>query len=303
MKRGVALVLALAWCGIAVAQESEKTTMTSETKTMTSECPDLLSNLWLFEDATPVPTGQLDLRLGYQWVTSGFPANLGDSDDDHIVTPALYWGFYENMELSVQVPVWLGDGGDAGGLRDGNYDTNVGVLWRLMNQEGYWPALALSGTARIPTGDGSSGVDGELRLVLTNEYDSGIRSHFNAWAKTVNGDNDESINSRRWNNNNWTNWWNWNGYRYDGFRDFQYGGIIGLDGPLGDDGSLRWVADYSWDSGKLNGSAGSNLLELGWEWAMAEMHKLGMSVQIGLDDEDSTPNFGAGLVYSFSIGS
>lgn len=298
MKRGMALVLALAFSGVAMAQESEKTTVTTTTTTVAdTECPDLLSNLWSFEDATPVPTGQVDLRLGYRWETAGSPANLGDSGDDHIVTPALYWGFYENMELSIQVPVWLGAAGDAGGQEDGNYDTHIGLLWRLINQEGYWPALALSGKARIPTGDGSSGIDGELRLILTNEYESGIRSHFNIWGKTFNGNNDVNTDL------NEGTWYDWEGDSYDGFRDFQYGGIIGLDGPITSDGAVRWVADYSWDNGKLNGSSGSNRLELGWEWMMAEAHKLGMSVLVGLDDEDSTPNFGAGLVYSFSVGS
>ena len=30
---------------------------------------------------------------------------------------------------------------------------------------------------------------------------------------------------------------------------------------------------------------------------------IGMSVQIGLDDNDETPNFGAGLMYALSLGS
>ena len=52
--------------------------------------------------------------------------------------------------------------------------------------------MALAGDMRVPTGDGSSGVDGELRLVFTNSYDSGIRSHFNLYGTSLNGDNNET---------------------------------------------------------------------------------------------------------------
>ena len=49
------------------------------------------------------------------------------------------------------------------------------------------------------------------------------------------------------------------------------------------------------------GAADLDMLELGWEWQMADAHKLGMSIQAGLDDDDDTPNFGAGLAYSYSL--
>ena len=46
-----------------------------------------------------------------------------------------------------------------------------------------------------------------------------------------------------------------------------------------------------------------NMLELGWQWQMAAAHTLGWSMQIGLDDNEDTPNFGMGLMYAMTIGS
>lgn len=272
-------------------RETTKVTTTERTTAPALECEhDLLGPpLWSVNDAVPVPPNRLDLRLTGFWMTAHAPANGGDSDDDFILTPHLVWGVAENWELAISNGIWLGDSGDMGPQRDGNYDTNVALLWRFAEQNGNWPAMALQSRARIPTGDGSSGVDGELRLILTNTYDSGIRSHVNAFAVTVNGDNERS-----------------NRYAptfedLPDNRHFQWGFVIGLDGPLNADGSARWVADYMNRSSYHYGASNLNLLDLGVQWAFAENHALGISTQIGLDDNEDTPNFGAGFTYSFSI--
>lgn len=238
---------------------------------------DVLTELWNFEDAVPVAAGQVDLRLTGRWVTASFPANLGDSHDDAILTPSIRWGAWENLELSVTVPVVIGEGGALPDGQDGNYDTFVGMLWRMSEQEGLWPAMGLSGTVRLPTGENSSGVDGELRLVMTNEYKSGLRSHVNGFAQSVNGDAQRNL------------------------RDFQWGFIVGLDGPLCAGGAVRWVADYMHRSSFRDGSGDINQLEVGWEWDIAAANKLGMSVQIGLDDNDDTSDFGAAVTYAYAL--
>lgn len=302
MKRMCVLMCVVLAAGTVLAQEESD--VTYETTTTVSSGEDLISQLWYMEDATPLDTGQVDLRLGFGWVTASAPANLGDSDDDFVVTPSIVWGAAEDLELSVSVPVWVGDGGDVGVIEDINYDTTVGVLWRIIHQstkcaqcgKGPFPALALSGSARIPTGCGSSGVDGELRLILTNEYDSGIRSHFNAFAQCVDRDYGDTFGR--------------NG-RMRGLgrldresvelRDFQYGFVVGLDGPLCADGAVRWVLDYMNRRSYHEGADNINMLETGWEWTMSDVHKLGFSLQIGLDDHDDTPNFGAALNYAYSL--
>lgn len=301
MKRMCVLMCVVLAAGTVLAQESD---VTYETTTTVSGGEDLISQLWFLEDATPLDTGQVDLRLGFGWVTASAPANLGDSDDDFVVTPSIVWGAAEDLELSVSVPVWVGDGGDVGVIDDINYDTTVGVLWRIIGQsakcaqceKGPFPALALSGSARIPTGCGSSGVDGELRLILTNEYDSGIRSHFNAFAQYVDREYGDEFGRR-------------GGMRGFGRRDrgrleprdFQYGFVVGLDGPLCADGAVRWVLDYMNRRGYHEGTSNMNMLETGWEWTMSDIQKLGFSVQIGLDHNDDTPNFGAAFNYAHSL--
>lgn len=271
MKRFVVLTLGLTVAGAsAVAQDSQTADTSSGAK-------NLMRELWLVDDARPIPTGQVDLRLTVNWSTASAPANLGDSNDDFTITPSLTWGACENVEAFAALPVSVADGGNRPGLDDGNVDADFGFNWRFCEPEGHMPAAALRVTVRIPTGDGSNGIDGEARLILTNEYDSDLRSHINVFAETINGDSDEDL------------------------REFQYGLVIGMDGPLCADGAVRWVADYMNRSGFHNGTSNINILELGWEWDMNDSQKLGMSFQIGLDHTGDTPNFGAGIAYSHSL--
>ncbi len=300
MKRVLSLVCILVVSTAAFAQQSESTEITTVTTTV-SGGEDLMTQLWFMEDATPLETGKLDLRLGFSWVTESEHANLGESSDDFVLTSALVWGAAENLELSLAVGSWLGDGGDVGPFEDGNHDTTVGLLWRIHEQgdecPGHGciqlPSIALSAAVRIPTGCSSSGMDGELRLVMTHNYDNGIRSHLNAFVKAVDDDNLESVNpDYRW-------WWD-NRDDVD-VRSTQWGVVIGADGPLCADGAVRWVADYVHRSSRFDGGDELDILELGWEWT-ADRHKFGMSVHGGLDHTGENPNFGAGLMYSLSLG-
>ena len=269
-------VLICGWAvsGTAWAQEELEVTTVTTTE---SGGDDLLSGLWFMEDATPLERGKVDLRMTARWGTESFPANGGDSHDDVSITPEIYWGPCDNVEVSAAIPVWLGRGGDIPPDNDGNADITLGMLWRITEPEGHWPATALSTHIRTPSGRDSNGVDAELRLVLTNEYDSGIRSHLNGFVQSVNGNNDED------------------------HRHFNWGVVLGLDGPLCGDGAVRWVADYMHRSSEHFGAANMNLLEFGWEWKIAEEPNLGVSMQVGLDDNGDTPNFGTGLTYAYSI--
>lgn len=306
MRRSIALVCVLIGSSFAWGQESDTTKVT----TTTSGGTDLLSQLWNFEDATPLNAGQFDLRLGGRWATG---QSLGDSSDDWVLTPGFVWGVCEDFELSLSVDAWLGDGGDMGPFEDGNYDTNLGLLWRIHEQvgfehkEGYLhlPSIALSTTFRIPTGDDSSGVDAELRLVMTYEYDSGVRTHFNAFAKSANGDNFDSIDH---DNSNGSGFGNGNfsfgnrGRHRLNTRDFQYGGVIGADGPLCGDGAVRWVADYMYSTSAFDGFSFNHIGEVGFEWELSDVSRLGCSVQASLDHNDTQHDWGAGFVYSYSLG-
>jgi len=288
------------------AQEMESTTVTTTTTT-TSSGYSLFAPLNI-DDANPIPAGQIDLRLRYEYATGvdggdrdddgwGDDGNWGDGffgfgfwgsrrdrgphndrDDDHVIASTLVWGPCPNVEVSLDLPINLGDGGNADGGYDGNADLRLGLLYRFWEDQGDWvPAFALSSKLRLPTGDRSSGVDGELRAILTKEYESDLRSHVNGFVTTANGNNEPDT------------------------RYFQWGLVIGMDGPLCADGAVRWVADYMHRSSEHFGASNMNVLELGSEWTMAQNSKLGMSAQIGLDDHEETPAFGLKLNYSYSL--
>ncbi len=269
MKRIAVFACTLALCVIGVTR----------VQAQDNGAPDVLSDLWNFEDAVPVSTGQIDLRLSGRWITASAPANRGDSNDDFVLTPTVFWGVANNLELSASLPIWLGDSGDKPAGVDGNADAYLGGLWRFMEPDGMWPAMAVSGTLRIPTGNDSSGVDAELRLVMTKDYDSGMRSHVNSFVTTVNGDVDTAGDE----------------------RNFQWGMVLGMDGPLCSNGAVRWVADYMHRSSYHYGARNVNMLELGWEWNIAAAQKLGMDVQVGLDDNEDTSNFGIGMTYAYTL--
>ena len=298
-------VIAFAQNNKDVVQRETTTVTTTTATTVVDSSYDLLGlETFNFLDATTVPEGAVDLRIGMRWIDGkggrnnsaspgGFYNNRrnGDEDDNQIIlTPKIVWGASERYEMTLSVPTWVD-----GEPREGNYDAHVGGQWRVTDLDGDWGAVALAWSVRVPTGEGSNGLDASLRAIVTHEYDSGIRSHFNIWGTTVNTDN------------------------YDA-RDFQYGAVVGLDGPLNDDGSLRWVFDYMYeishaegnepdllyyDAGSSDpdtGGGGRNTAELGLQWQINECSKLGFAVQAGLDHaENETPEFAGSLTYAYTI--
>jgi hypothetical protein len=321
MRHCVILACVLAFTGVVAAQveevevKEEVTVTTTETATV-GETNLLGRPQWFFEDATPLETGTVDLRLGFRWETASYPANLGDSSDNFVLVPQIVWGAAEDLELSLQVDAWVGDANNVTIFEDGNFDTKLGLVWRFFEQGAavcetckgsvlQLPSMALGAAARIPTGCGSEGIDGELRLIMTYEYDNGVRSHFNVYGVSVN-------------TNNWEDTDN-GGPALDlpvlsqlqglfGDDDdldldplhFQYGAVLGADGPLCSDGAVRWVTDVMYRTGYYS-STGMWLGEVGCEWQVNDASKFGLGFQLGLDGAGWTPNAGATLTYAYSI--
>jgi hypothetical protein len=306
MKRVFSVVVVLGFAAAAFAQnetvrrDTTTTTTTTTTSTVaTSSSPDLLGlETFNFLDATTFTDGAVDLRIAGRWIDGGnSPDTFGTFEDDEagddqiVFTPEILWGATDRLELFVAVPFWVD-----GEPEEGNYDTYVGGQWRISDLDENCPAFALATSIRVPTGDGSNGVDVELRLIMTYEYDRGIRSHLNFWGTTVNTDN------------------------YVDARDFQYGAVAGLDGPLNDDGSVRWVFDYMYASSRSEGSEDEmvyypyptddssrgekrNIAEAGIQWQINECNKIGFAVQGGLDHaENETAEWAAVLTYAYTIG-
>ena len=85
-------------------------------------------------------------------------------------------------------------------------------------------------------------------------------------------------------------------------RDFQSGGVIGADGPLCGDGAVRWVADYMYSTSAFDGFSFNHIGEVGIEWELSDVSRLGCSIQASLDHNDTQHDWGAGFVYSYSLG-
>lgn len=295
------LVLMLASAIVAPAMAQEKTTTTTTTKetttvrtmekTVSHDGFDMLGPpLWNVNDTSTVPPHRVDLRLSFKWMTSVFPADGHDQQDDFVLIPHVVFGITDCIEAWASNSAWVGNGGNVGPLRDGNYDSNVGALWRFKEQEGTWsPSMAVSENLRLPTGNSSNGLDAETRLLLTNQYDNGMRSHINVFGTTVNGNNDGST---RYPNTDGT---------FPEDRHFQWGIVAGMDGPLCDDGNVRWIADYMNRSSTGYGSKNMNILELGFQWKISDCDALSLAGQISLDGSGEVPNGGAGVTYSHSI--
>ncbi|MBI5764816.1 MAG: hypothetical protein HZA51_14970 [Planctomycetes bacterium] len=136
------------------------------------------------------------------------------------------------------------------------------------------PTLATYAEVRLPTGYESSGLDGTLTGIVAKDIGPGTM-YLNGFVTTANGNNVEDV------------------------RHFQWGFRTGYKWRLRDDFAL--IGDYFHQSSEEDSHANVNALELSSEWHVAEHLTIGPGILIGLDDNEETPNFGAGIriMYSF----
>ncbi len=256
-------------------QDSEE--MTETTTMVVSSSERYIRSPLFFDDATPQPTGTADLRFKLNYLTENNPL---PTDDHKGAAFQWLWGFAEDWEVSFELPVNVGDGWNNADGGDGNWDSYVGLHYRLWEEgtfSDWMPAFALSGRVRIPTGYHSNGVDGELRGHLTKTLAGSMRGHLNAFAITVNGDNDP------------------------GARDFQWGFVAGIDTPLTAAEDWWLMLDYLHRSSEHYGVSNMNMFEAGLEYKMSDISSLHLTTQVGLDDNDDTPNFGARIAYTHEL--
>lgn len=219
------------------------------------------------EDGQPGNPGTVELKLETGWLTTS-----GQHDNIEWLTELQInpdgGEFWRNSQFTIGVPVELGLGGV-----DGNADVLLGWQQRWVAEDGAMPTLATLTEVRLPTGYDSSGIDATITGVVAKDLGPGT-AYANAFARTANGNNIEDL------------------------RHFQWGFRAGYKWRIQDDFAL--IGDYVHQTSEQTGVGDSNTLELSGEWHVNEHLTIGPGIVIGLDDNDETPDFGAGI--RFMIG-
>lgn len=175
--------------------------------------------------------------------------------------------FYAELEL---LPLTLGQGGD-----QGNGDIALQLFKELWKEGDAYPAMGLWGEMRIPSGQGSSGVDVELAGALTKTVAPHLRVHFNGFLMSANGSRGGDDDER---------------------RPFQWGAGPGVDYSFSDDtiATVNYLNRCSEDEGEPN----ENVIEFGLAQRLAPNQHLKLAVDVGVDGHESTPNLGAKVLWS-----
>jgi hypothetical protein len=226
---------------------------------------DAFTNL---EDGQPGLPGQFQLQFDMSWDTTS-----GQSDTFEL-RPELQYTldgdeFLRNMMLSLAIPAELGNGGV-----DGNLDAVFGWQQRWFREEGWIPTFSTFAEMRIPSGYQSSKVDGTFTAILAKEIGPGT-AYLNGSLKTANGNNVQNV------------------------RHFQWGVAAGYQWRITEDLSL--IGAYLHSSSEQRGHSNSNTLEISSRYDLTDQLSIGPGITIGLDDNEETVNFGAGVrvMYAF----
>jgi hypothetical protein len=214
-----------------------------------------------------VERGEWEFETSLEWETKS-----GDGDD---YGPAfsLKYGITDTFHVELEVlPLVLGKGGD-----EGNGDLALIVFKEWWKEAEVMPAFGTWIEGRFPTGDGSSGVDGELHFNLTKTLLPHFRGHLEGYIRTANGNRGANDEDR---------------------RDFQWGTGPGFDYSFSDD-TIATI-NYRIQASDVYGNHDENVIELGMAQRLTHNQWLKFAVDVGVDGQESTPNFGAKLLWSYS---
>ena len=246
-------------------ERTVETSSTGEDDVAERQSVDTWSTL---EDGQPGAPGELEIHLASGWQTRS------GEHDPVFLEPELEYTldgseFLRNTQLILGVPLTLGFGDYVG-----NGDIEFGWQQRWVKEEGMMPTLATLAEMRIPSGYEGSGVDGKLTGIVAKDIGPGT-AYFNAFIITANGHEVEDV------------------------RHFQWGGRVGYKWRITD--AFSFITDYVHQSSEEMGHANSNTLELSSEYKFNEHLSIGPGIVIGLDRNEETPYFGAGIRAVYTI--
>lgn len=211
-----------------------------------------------------VRRGEWELEFPFKWSTRS-----GESDEFE-AAQSLKYGITDRwyLELEVEQPR-LGGGGDSGAG-----DLKLQSFHQLLEESGGFPAVAGFAEVRLPTGDGSSGVDGKLSGIFTKTITDRFRFHFQGFVLTANGSSGAGGADR---------------------EPFQWGLGPGFDYLLSNDAVV--VLNYLHRNNPTEGLRDQDILELGTVFDLGRIgnakHELKLAVDVGLNGDNSSPEFGA----------
>jgi len=254
----------------ALASQPEPTQQTTTVRVVESDESWEIDGPVFLRSADPEEPGELVVKNIFGWEHHREGAD--NQRDQYEYELEIEYGLVEDHELIFEVPFQVGDA-----RVEGNGDLTIGWHWRLFDEVGSHPAVALRNFVRLPTGVDSNGVDYELRGLITKTITPGCtRLHLNPFAKSVNGDNEEEA------------------------RHFRWGAAVGFDHHLRDD--LLLIADYIYSNGEEEHTRDNHEAELGIDWELDERQELGIAATVGLDGDTNEAAFGARISYMLHFG-
>lgn len=212
-----------------------------------------------------VEAGEWEFETELEWETqSGHRDSYGPAF-------SLKYGITDTFFAEIEVlPIELGDGGGHGAG-----DLAIILFNEFWKEQDWVPGFGAWIEGRFPTGDSSSGVDGELHFNLTKQVATNCRAHFEGFIMTANGARGEDDYER---------------------RDFQWGMGPGFDYSLSNDTifNVNYLNRVSDEVGDHN----ENIVEFGLAQRIAHNQHLKFAVDVGVDGQESTPNLGAKILWS-----
>lgn len=210
--------------------------------------------------------GEWEFETWIEWDT------MDGRDDNFGPILSLKYGLSDTMWVELEVEqINIGDGGE-----QGNGELELLLFKQWWDEEEILPAFATWAEMRIPSGEGSSGVDGDLHFTFTKQLAPNWRGHIDGFVETANGARGGADRALR--------------------RDFEWGVGPGIDYSFSDD-TIATV-NYLHRSSDELGNSDLNILEVGGSHRIAENQFLKLAFDVGLDGGEETPNFAAKLLWS-----
>nr|WP_314626656.1 hypothetical protein [uncultured Noviherbaspirillum sp.] len=201
------------------------------------------------EDAEPTSYRSKELEISSSYERTGEGDRLGEFQ------PEFKYGFAQDAHVSIASPKLFGSA-----PHTGSGDISLTLFSRLYKETGtsWWPSIAVSARAELPTGSNSRGVDTRLAFIASRSLaGSAGRVHFNGL-------------------------WHRNARAEPGDRKNRYGVIFGYSHALTQERAL--VADYIHEQQDEPGKV-DKIAEIGLRQALGPKDVIGVGAGAGLNSE------------------